>query len=445
MNKMKTILISLLLLLTPFAARAQSLTTGCSSPPPSYGVVWTAGQWITCLSSLQAALGYTPLNIAGGAMSGELFTAPSLTSSAPFNMPPGVAPTSPANGDMWFQSTGLFYRAGGVSIGPLASTTSPSFSNPTFTGTATFPDGTTWTSAVITPGTAPWASITVTGTATLGGASAAESLRVVNTASAVNRVTVAGGTTGNGPTVTSAGSNTNVDLNLLTQGTGGFNFLTNTTAKQLVISHTASATRWVTITGSNGGTQSVNTSAGPLALGAAGSAALNLTAGGTNQVTVVGGTVPAINTSAGNLTIGSTGATTILSDAAVQLSNAGYHTCSLIGTDSSGTFTCGGAPSGYITYNDNRTTSVSPAVTGNLYCMNTAAGALSITLPAAPANGDYIAFSDCGGNFGTNALTISNGGNNIMYNSGAMTVNTNYAGGVLRYSLGKTSWILSPL
>jgi len=442
----------LLAVLTIFPAiEAQALTAGCSAPPPSYGVVWSPSQWVTCLSSFQANLGYVPLNSAGGSMSGELFVAPSITSNAPLNFPLGVAPTSPTNGDLWFTSSGLFYRAGGVSVGPLAGTTSQTFINPTFTGTATFPDGTTWTSAVITPGTAPWASLTSTGTTILGGASAAEGLRVYPIASAVNRWSMSGNTTGNSPVLIADGSNTDISGTYYTKGTGGHSFYTGAAGGgstsggvlQVAILNTSSASRYVTITGSNGGTPAINTSAGALQLGSAASAGLNVT-GGTNQLTITGGTAPAINTSAGNLAIGSAGATTSLSDAAVQLSNAGYHSCDSLGTSGAGTITCGGAPSGYITYNDDITTNTA-AATGNLYCMNTASGALTLTLPASPSNGAYVAFSDCGGNFGANALTIARNGSNIMYSAGNMTVSTPYAGGVLRYSNGRTSWILSPL
>lgn len=52
----------------------------------------------------------------------------SVTSSAGLNIPAGVAPSSPAPGDEWATSTGLFYRAGSTSQGPFlyqATTTGP--------------------------------------------------------------------------------------------------------------------------------------------------------------------------------------------------------------------------------------------------------------------------------------------------------------------------------
>lgn len=115
---MKKLLLAILLALAPIQASAQALTPSCSNPPPNFGVVWTPGQWITCLSSFQAYLGYVPLNVAGGTMTGELFLQQSSTTNAPLNMPPGVAPTAPVNGDVWFTSAGMYYRAGGVTYGP---------------------------------------------------------------------------------------------------------------------------------------------------------------------------------------------------------------------------------------------------------------------------------------------------------------------------------------
>jgi hypothetical protein len=41
------------------------------------------------------------------------------TANAPLNVPEGVAPTSPADGDVWTTSAGLFARIGGVTVGPF--------------------------------------------------------------------------------------------------------------------------------------------------------------------------------------------------------------------------------------------------------------------------------------------------------------------------------------
>ena len=57
-------------------------------------------------------------------MTGPLITAGSTTLGAGTNVAPGVAPTSPNNGDLWVTALGIYIRVNGVTVGPLASTTS---------------------------------------------------------------------------------------------------------------------------------------------------------------------------------------------------------------------------------------------------------------------------------------------------------------------------------
>ena len=51
---------------------------------------------------------------------GEATLPASTTSAASLNVPQGSAPTSPANGDMWTTSAGLYVRINGATVGPLA-------------------------------------------------------------------------------------------------------------------------------------------------------------------------------------------------------------------------------------------------------------------------------------------------------------------------------------
>lgn len=87
--------------------------SGQSSPGFSYGQVPTAGQWNAAFASKQDRLTFSPLNQAGGTMTGRLQTAPSTINAAGFAVLPGVAPTAPSNGDIWVTSTGLFVRVNG--------------------------------------------------------------------------------------------------------------------------------------------------------------------------------------------------------------------------------------------------------------------------------------------------------------------------------------------
>lgn len=94
-----------------------------SSPGLTYGQVPTAGQWNGYFAAKQDVLGYTPLNQAGGTMLGPLKTAAPTNSAAGFSILQGVAPNSPNNGDIWLTSTGLYYRAGNITFGPIGAGT----------------------------------------------------------------------------------------------------------------------------------------------------------------------------------------------------------------------------------------------------------------------------------------------------------------------------------
>lgn len=54
-------------------------------------------------------------------LSGLALTAASTTGGAGLRIPPGAAPTSPVDGDMWTTTTGAFARINGVTVGPFAS------------------------------------------------------------------------------------------------------------------------------------------------------------------------------------------------------------------------------------------------------------------------------------------------------------------------------------
>lgn len=93
-----------------------------------YGAVLTAAQWNACFAAKNNTLNYTPVNKAGDAMSGKLTTSVPNAVSAGLNLPPGSAPTSPVNGDLWTTASGLSMRINSATLGP--------FNTATFTGPA---------------------------------------------------------------------------------------------------------------------------------------------------------------------------------------------------------------------------------------------------------------------------------------------------------------------
>lgn len=92
--------------------------------------------------------------------------------------------------------------------------------------------------------------------------------RIAHRASALNYWGAVGATNGNQPVLTAQGQ-TNVTGAFGTNGTGGYVFYTNEAfVKQFEITHTASSSRNIQVTGSNGGNPSITTSAGDLSVGA---------------------------------------------------------------------------------------------------------------------------------------------------------------------------------
>ena len=104
----------------------------------------------------------------------------------------------------------------------------------------------------------------------------------------VNNLTLVGSATTARVFMVAEGTDTNVDVGYATRGSGVHDFFTAGTfgsgilsagTRQLQILHTASATNYATITGSNGGDPNMGSSGGNLSLGASAAVATSATAG----------------------------------------------------------------------------------------------------------------------------------------------------------------------
>lgn len=96
-----------------------TLAIAQSNPGLTKGQVLTAGQWNALFAGKQDYLGAPPVLTTGGTMTGPLVTSPSTASSAGFTISPGVAPTSPFNGNLWITPGGLFAQLNGTTV-PIA-------------------------------------------------------------------------------------------------------------------------------------------------------------------------------------------------------------------------------------------------------------------------------------------------------------------------------------
>lgn len=111
MKYIRNILTVAFLLVAPaFPAVAQS---SCSNLM-TYGTVLTAGQWNQCFSQKQNYLNYTPVNKAGDVMLGALTMAASTTSRAGITISPGAVPLSPADGQTWITTAGVYSQVNGA-------------------------------------------------------------------------------------------------------------------------------------------------------------------------------------------------------------------------------------------------------------------------------------------------------------------------------------------
>lgn len=103
-----------MLTLGSISAIAQS---ACKYISPN--AVLTAAQWNYCFQQKNDAIGFAPLNAAGGVLTGKLTTAPASASGSGLNLPNGATPTAPNDGDIWTTSSGLYFQSGGATIGPV--------------------------------------------------------------------------------------------------------------------------------------------------------------------------------------------------------------------------------------------------------------------------------------------------------------------------------------
>lgn len=117
MKRLACSALALVIAAAPVVANAQS------SPGWSYGYKPTAGEWNNAFARKQDFLNFPVVNKNGDVMFGKLTTTASTALNAGFSILPGVAPTSPVNGDIWMTAAGLFAYVNGAVVGPFSSTT----------------------------------------------------------------------------------------------------------------------------------------------------------------------------------------------------------------------------------------------------------------------------------------------------------------------------------
>lgn len=195
------------------AAHAQT------SPNLSYEQVLTPAQWNTLFANKQDVLGFSPVNSAGGVLTGRLVTAAPSGTTSGLSLTPGSTPGSPVSGDVWVTSVGMFVRVNGATVGPLVASAKIILRGVNFNSANTD----TAATVVLPSGFARYA---------------VASVKIVNASATLTTATVgmfsaaaAGGTpivaSGSAVTVSSAAANTNNNMQTLTPAnaaTQSFNF-----------------------------------------------------------------------------------------------------------------------------------------------------------------------------------------------------------------------------
>jgi hypothetical protein len=88
-------------------------------------------------------------------------------------------------------------------------------------------------------------------------------------------------------------------------------------------------------------------------------------------------------------------------------------------------------------------TSNTTMVSGKGYFVNTTSGAITMTLPASPSAGDYVAIKDYAATFQTNSCTIGRNSSNIQGTANDSELKTTRASVVLVYVDGTKGWLFT--
>ena len=229
-----------------------------------------------------------------------------------------------------------------------------------------------------------------------------EQLIFQTTASAVNQFDMTNAATGNAPSISATGGDTNIDVAIIPKGSGETKIGTGAAAATL----TSSGAHDLTLD-TNSGTNS--------------------------------GVISIVDGANGNITITPNGSGNIVLDG-LTFPNADGSADTFLKTNGSGTLSFSEVSGG--TSWQAVKTGTYTAVAGEGIFANTTSGAWTLTLPASPAIGDEVSVVDYAGTFDTNNLTIGRNSKNIQGSAADLTVATERAGFTLVFTDNTQGWLL---
>jgi len=262
------------------------------------------------------------------------------------------------------------------------------------------------------------------------------------TSSAVNQFDITNAATGNAPSISATGGDSNIDVAVIPKGTGETKIGTGAATATLTSSGAYDLTL-DTNSGTNSGTITITDGA---------NGAITATPNGTGEVVVGGNTNP--GTIVLNCESNSHG---IKLQSPAHSSGQSYtlkfptgnvtadrflKVASVSGSGTTGVGQLSFAEvSGGTSYQAVKTSGFT-AVAGEGYFCNTTSGAFTATLPSSATIGDEVTIIDYAGTFDTNNLTVARNSHNIQGSAADLTVSTERAGFTLGYVDSTHGWLL---
>jgi hypothetical protein len=229
-----------------------------------------------------------------------------------------------------------------------------------------------------------------------------EQLIFQTTGSAVNQFDMTNAATGNAPSISATGGDTNIDVAIIPKGSGETKVGTGAAAATL----TSSGAHDLTLD-TNSGTNS-------------------------GVITITDG-------AGGNIAITPNGSGNIVLDG-LTFPNADGSADTFLKTNGSGTLSFAEV-SGGTSWQAVKTGDFT-AVAGEGYFINTTSGVITMTLPSSPTIGDEVAFIDYAGTFDSNTMTVGRNSEKINGATADLTVSVERAANTLVYTDGTQGWLL---
>jgi hypothetical protein len=262
------------------------------------------------------------------------------------------------------------------------------------------------------------------------------------TSSAVNQFDITNAATGNAPSISATGGDSNIDVAIIPKGTGETKIGTGAAAATLT-----SSGAYDLVLDTNSGTNS-----GTITITDGANGNITATPNGTGLVEVSG------NTNAGTIQLNcEQNSHGIKLQSPAHSANQSYtlifptgnvtadrflKVASVSGSGTTGVGQLSFAEvSGGTSWQAVKTSGFTAAAGEGYFC-NTTSAAFTATLPGSASIGDEISFIDYAGTFDTNNLTIGRNSHNIQGSAADLTVSTERAGFTLVYVDSTQGWLL---